>query len=96
MVVNTVVENVRGGAITALTLEAREEKAIMSCCFEISESGDTASLLDCNVFSDDTKVLEAAFSMIIATLKKNGVESVEVHRVNVDGALHLSLERWIS
>lgn len=96
MAVNTVVEDVLDGAITALTLEAREENAIMSCRFEISESGDTASLIDCNVFSDDTEVLEAAFSMIVATLKKNGVESVELHRVNVDEMLHLSLERWIS
>lgn len=95
MVVNTVVEDVLDGAVSVLTLEARDEKTIMSCHFEISESGDRASLKECSVFSDETRMLEEAFSMIILTLKKNGVESVEVERVNDDMDLQIPSNRWL-
>lgn len=96
MVIHTVVEAVLDGAIIALTLEAKDNETIISCRFELSESGGHASLKDCRAFSDDIEKLSEAFTMIVSTLKTKGVEIVVIDSVNASAELRLSLERWIS
>ena len=96
MVIHTEVEDVLDGTIIALTLKAKDDKTIMTCRFELSESGDQASLKECSVSSDSTEKLAEAFTLIVSTLKTNGVETVEVDSVNADAELQLSLERWMS
>ena len=80
VIVHMTVEDVLGGDISAVTLEAKEEQTIMSCHFEISKSGDRASLKKCQVCLNDEGKLNDAFNTIPMQLQKSGMTGIDVKK----------------